>query len=128
MLTIDEIYKAIEANYQPRRKWDQGVKEAALDILESLDMPNAVLPEQFWLCHSLLLNGAPDWSRYSYGGCALVYNVSIAERFFTPSEMRRYMADGHDAGMAFCGESLLDMQTRALYQAERVILRYARRG
>ena len=44
MLTIDEIYKAIEANYQPRRKWDRGVKEAALDILESLDMPNAVLP------------------------------------------------------------------------------------
>ena len=53
-------------------------------------------------------------------------NVDIAARFFTPSEMRRYMADGHDASMAFRGEPLLDLQARALSQAERVISRYAR--
>ena len=63
---------------------------------------------------------------YSYGGCALVYNVDIAARFFTPSEMRRYMANGHDASMAFRGEPMLDLQARALRQAERVISRYAR--
>lgn len=126
MKTIDETYKAIEANYQPHSKWGQGVKETALDILESLDMPNTVLPEHFGPRRSLLLNGACDWRQYSYGGCAIVYNVSIAERFFTASEMRRYMAPGHDASMAFRDESLLDMQTRALVQAERVISRHAR--
>lgn len=55
-----------------------------------------------------------------------MYNVDIAARFFTPSELRRYMADGHDASMAFRGESMLDLQARALRQAECVISRYAR--
>ena len=55
-----------------------------------------------------------------------MYNVDIAARFFTTSELRRYMADGHDASMAFRGEPMLDLQARALRQAERVISRYAR--
>ena len=58
--------------------------------------------------------------------CALVYNVDIAARFFTQSELRRYMANGHDASMAFHGKPMLDSQARALRQAERVISRYAR--
>lgn len=95
-------------------------------LLDSIDMPETVLPEHFGSRRALLLNGADNWREYSYGGCALVYNVDIAARFFTPSEMRRYMADGHDVSMAFRGEPLLDLQARALSQAECVISRYAR--
>ena len=114
MYSIDETYKNIEAEFKPRSKWDQGVKETALAVLDSLDMPETVLPDRFGSRRALLLNGADNWREYSYGGCALVYNVDIAARFFTPSEMRRYMADGHDASMAFRGEPLLDLQARAL--------------
>lgn len=126
MYSIDETYKNIEAEFKPRSKWDQGVKETALAVLDSLDMPETVLPDRFGSRRALLLNGADNWREYSYGGCALVCNVDIAARFFTSSEMRRYMADGHDASMAFRGEPLLDLQARALSQAERVISRYAR--
>lgn len=102
------------------------MKDTALALLDSLDMPETVLPDHFGSRRALLLNGADNWREYSYGGCALVYNVDIAARFFTPSELRRYMADGHDASMAFRGESMLDLQARALRQAECVISRYAR--
>lgn len=83
----------------PRSKWDHGVKDTALALLDSLDMPETVLPDHFGSRRALLLNGADNWREYSYSGCALVCNVDIAARFFTQSEMRRYMADGHDASM-----------------------------
>lgn len=102
------------------------MKDTALALLDSLDMPETVLPDNFESRRALLLNGADNWREYSYGGCGLVYNGDIAVRFFTPSEMRRYMADGHDASMAFRGGSMLDLQARAPRQAERVISRYAR--
>lgn len=126
MYTVNETYKNIEAEFKPRSKWDHGVKDTALALLESLDMPETVLPDHSGLRRALLLNGADNWREYSYGGCALAYDVDIAARFFTPSEMRRYMADGHDASMAFRGEPMLDLQARALKQAECVISRYAR--
>lgn len=126
MYTVNETYKNIEAEFKPRSKWDHGVKDTELALLDSLDMPETVLPDHFESRRALLLNGADNWREYSYGGCALVYNVDIAARFFTPSELRRYMADGHDASMAFRGESMLDLQARALRQEECVISRYAR--
>lgn len=89
------------------------MKDTALALLDSLDMPETVLPDHFESRRALLLNGADNWREYSYGGCALVYNVDIAARFFTPSELRRYMAEGHDASMAFRGEPMLDLQARA---------------
>ena len=45
MYTVDETYKNIEAEFKPRSKWDQGVKETALALLDSLDMPETVLPD-----------------------------------------------------------------------------------
>lgn len=126
MYAVNETYKNIEAEFKPRSKWGHGVKDTALALLDSLDMPKTVLPGHFESRRALLLNGADNWWEYSYRGRALVYNVDIAARFFTTSEIRRYMADGHDASMAFRGESMLDLQARALRQAECVISQYAR--
>lgn len=84
MYTVNETYKNIEAEFKPRSKWDHGVKDTALALLDSLDMPETVLPDHFGSRRALLLNGADNWREYSYGGCALVYNVDIAARFFTP--------------------------------------------
>lgn len=47
MYTVDETYKNIEAEFKPRSKWDQGVKDTALALLDSLDMPETVLPDHF---------------------------------------------------------------------------------
>lgn len=126
MYTVNETYKNIEAEFKSRSKWGHGVKDTAPALPDSLDMPETVLPDHFESRRALLLNGADNWQEYSYSGRALVYNVDIAARFFTTSEIRRYMADGHDASMAFRGESMLDLQARALRQAECVISQYAR--
>lgn len=89
MYTVDETYKNIEAEFKPRSKWDQGVKDTALALLDSLDMTETVLPEHFGSRRALLLNGADNWREYSYGGCALVYNVDIAARLRFP-KFRRF--------------------------------------
>jgi hypothetical protein len=125
MLTVPETIKAIEAT-RPRSKWQQGVKQTALDMLEPFR--DETMPERFADRRKMMLNGARDWESYIYGGCGLVYNRDIAERFFTASEMREYMRPGHDASMAWHGETLLDMYVRAIRQAEVLIARCAREG
>lgn len=66
-----------------------------------------------------LLNGARDWSEYSWGGCALIYDGDIAARVCTPSELRRTHGGQRDPNPR---ETWLDVQARALYQAGAVVL------
>lgn len=66
-----------------------------------------------------LLNGARDWSEYSRGGCALIYDGDIAARVCTPSELRRTHGGQRDPNPR---ETWLDAQARALYQAGAVVL------
>jgi hypothetical protein len=122
MYTVDETYKNIEAEFKPRSKWDQGVKDTALALLDSLDMPETVLPDHFGPRRALLLNGADNWREYSYGGCALVYNVDIAARFFTPSEMRRYMMQAWRSVASLC------LTCRRVPSARRSVLSAGTRG
>lgn len=126
MYTVDETYKNIEAEFKPRSKWDQGVKDTALALLDSLDMPETVLPDHFGSRRALLLNGAGQLAGIQLRRVRSRVQRGYRRQVLHPSEMRRYMADGHDASMAFRGEPLLDLQARALSQAERVISRYAR--
>ena len=70
-----------------------------------------------------LLNGASNWSDYSYGGSSLIYDYDIAERLATPSEIKsRMRKDGSFNQMANARETWLDVQARALYQASRKLL------
>lgn len=107
---VDEIDKR-----RDRSQWDRGVTAQALDMLE--DVESEDLPTTHAELEALLLNGADGWEDYSASGCALVCNYDIAARYMTPSELKRYNADGHDSSMAFHGEELLDMQARACRQA-----------
>lgn len=66
-----------------------------------------------------LLNGARDWSEYSWSGCALVYDAHIAARVCTPSELRRTHGGRRDPNPR---ETWLDVQARALCQACAVVL------
>lgn len=108
------ILEALDSR-KDRSAWDRGVTAQAYEMVESVDVDD--LPESREELRVLLLNGANGWTGYSYDGCALIYNADIAERYMTPSELKRYEAPGHDASMAFRGESLLDMQARACMQA-----------
>lgn len=116
-MTINTIITAIE-NTNPRSAWSRGVKAYALELLE--DLPANVDYGTIESLKADLLNGARDWSQYSWGGSALIYNEDIAERLCTPSELKKTRNGERRPNSR---EEWLDTQARALYQAERLITR-----
>jgi len=98
-------------------KWQNGVNEYAAELYQNMIDNNLDITEEN------LLNGASNWSDYSYGGSSLIYDYDIAERLATPSEIKsRMRKDGSFNQMANARETWLDVQARALYQASRKLL------
>lgn len=119
MKNINDIIKAIETRVD-RSAWDKGVNAYALEMAEGLAeniKGGYIKPEEITTRAGLLaacLNGARDWTEYSYGGCALIYNSAIAERLCTPSELKKTRnGERRPNGR----EEWLDTQARALRQA-----------
>ena len=67
--------------------WGKAVTLYAYELVESLEVEE--LPEDFEEFKTLMLNGADDWSQYSWGGSSLIYDCDIAERTCTPSELKK---------------------------------------
>lgn len=107
-----------------RSTWDNAVKTYAIELAESLDNWNKQ-PESVAELREMMLNGAADWSVYSWGGSSLVYNWDIAERLCTPSELRRLTRKYGSLNTEPGGINLLDIQARALYQAANIVERIA---
>lgn len=104
----------------PRSAWRRAVVSDAVDMVNSLNCSE--IPNNWEELKKLLLNGAADWSAYSYGGCALIYDEDIARHYCTPSELRKVThKDGTISRRANAQENWLDVQARALYQAARII-------
>ena len=70
-----------------------------------------------------LLNGAADWSQYSWGGCSLIYDGDIAERLCCPSELKKTRNGERRPNSR---EEWLDVQARALFQAANRVCRHIR--
>lgn len=95
-----------------RGAWGRAVTAYAINILKDIDGETELCnPKQ---ASEALLNGAPDWCEYSWGGCSLIYDVQIAERVCSPSELRRCRRGERRPNAS---EEWLDVQARALYQA-----------
>ena len=108
----------------PRSTWRRAVVSDSVDLVDSLDCSE--IPNNWEELKKLLLNGAADWSAYSYGGCALVYDEDIARHYCTPSELRKVThKDGTISEQANARENWLDVQARALNQAARLIKQQA---
>lgn len=118
MKTIKELRQAIE-NAASRSAWDQGVKEYALELIEEMNETAEFYGSP--ADKKDLLNGADNWSEYSWGGCSLIYNADIAERLCTPSELKK---TNHGERKPNKGEEWLDTQARALFQAEQMIMQF----
>ena len=103
-----------------RSAWSRGVTAYAVDMLQQIaeyykdgyisadDLATRTTAE------AAALNGARDWSAYSWGGCALVYDGDIAAALCTPSELKRTRNGERRPNSR---EEWLDVQARALYQA-----------
>lgn len=120
-----EIIKA----RKDRSAWDNGVNAYALELVEQLaeaaeggylDAADLTAPR---MLRKALLNGADDWSAYSWGGCSLIYNSDIAERLCCPSELKRTRNGERRPNSR---EEWLDTQARALSQAEARVRRVMR--
>lgn len=110
------IRAAVAAHYSTARgAWNKGVSIYADMLIENIYSADPVTEKT-------LLNGAPNWNEYSWGGCALIYDEDIARTLCNPSELRR-TDNGRRRPNA--REEWLDVQARALYQAARVILTVA---
>lgn len=126
--TIEYLREAVEAE-NPRSAWNKGVKVYALELVDELteaikggyfEMEDIAAPK---LLARQLLNGAADWSQYSWGGCSLIYDEEIAERLCCPSELKKTRNGERRPNSR---EEWLDVQARALYQASRKIQRLAK--
>ena len=128
MKTINELREAINQK-KARSAWDKGVREYALELVETLEegIRGGYFDEKDMQSRNLLkkqlLNGASDWTEYSYGGCSLIYDCDIAERLCTPSELKK-TRNGERRPNA--REEWLDTQARALNQAAMMIVRLAK--
>lgn len=121
-INLEAIKNAIEAR-KTRSAWDKGVTLYALELLDNIrDLPAADNRQEI---KKALLNGARDWSEYSYGGCALIYDSDIAERLCSPSELKRCRGGEWRPNRR---ESWLGVQARALFQACLLICRAAEGG
>ena len=114
-----ELLKKIE-DRAARSAWDKGVKLYAYEIVEGLEVADdAELIKGENISKEILLNGADDWNKYSWGGSSLIYDCDIAERLCTPSELKKTKGGERRPNIR---EEWLDVQARALNQACRIIL------
>ena len=107
------LLEALRCEKPGRSAWARGVQAAAVEIVEALDYLDE-LPASCKDLTGALLNGARDWDAYSWGGCGLIYDEEIAERYCTPSELRRTRNGERRPNSR---EEWLDVQARALCQA-----------
>lgn len=122
MTTLEKIAADLQTYYADRSAWNRGVAIIADDLLEEYAKNHgrkAAAPTM-----ADLLNGADNWSQYSWGGCYLVYDSDIAELLCTPSELKRTRNGERRPNSR---EEWLDVQARALNQAARRIINSAKR-
>lgn len=128
MTNIEKLYQSIESEKQ-RSAWDKGVTKYALELVDQLgEQINGGYFEELDLTESkkvraALLNGAADWSQYSWGGCSLIYDSDIAERLCNPSELKKTRNGERRPNSR---EEWLDTQARALFQAANRVCRHIR--
>lgn len=124
---VAEIAAKVEQT-KTRSAWDKGVKAYALEMLEEMafnaehDYIDMDVFSNTKTLRDTLLNGAQDWSEYSYGGCSLIYDGDIAERLCNPSELKKTRNGERNPNSR---ETWLDVQARALGKASYLIIKTA---
>lgn len=126
--TADRIPVALEKAMQTleqrkdRSAWSRGVTAYAVDMLQQIadyyegGYISADDLETLATAEAVALNGARNWSEYSWGGSALVYDGDIAAALCTPSELKKTRNGERRPNSR---EEWLDVQARALFQAFR---------
>ena len=125
-INTHELHLAVlnEINEKPERSaWGRGVQAYMDEIAYTIaDQVHEVEPTRAAIEH-IALNGARDWSQYSWGGCSLVCDEDIAKLLCPPSTLKRKRSGALPPNSS---EEWLDVQARALAQACRRVCRIAK--
>lgn len=116
-----ELEKINNENSRKRSAWGRGIAVYTAEIMETLKSSmeySGKEPENYSDLKSMMLNGASDWSAYSWGGSSLIYDTDIAKTLCSPSELKK--TDGGNR-RPNSREEWLDVQARALTQAAKRI-------
>ena len=109
-------------NSPAKSAWNKGGRTYALEIfdnyIEEHDSNKQITEKD-------LLNGASNWSEYSWGGSSLIYDEDICKRLSTPSEQKKTRYGERKPNP---NEEWLDVQARALYQAAQIVLSIANKN
>lgn len=124
---IADIRREIET-HPARSAWDKGVRGYAEELFDSYIRDTLHVSDDSTRIGKILekdlLNGARDWSQYSWGGCADIYDCDICERLCSPSEQKKTRGGERRLN---ADEEWLDVQARALQQAARLVIRISSR-
>ena len=119
MPSITKLKRELEKQ-KGRSSWRRGVIEYAWELFDNIEESTDVWEDDipYHLLDRAMLNGADNWSEYSWGGCSLIYDVDIAKTLCAPYELKitdygRKRPNQH--------EEWLDTQARALTQAATLI-------
>lgn len=115
MKILQKTAEALEQinNKRSSSAWKRGVAQYTAELMENVNAYGRE-PESIEDLKSMMLNGARDWSEYSWGGCSLIYDADIAEVLCTPSELKK---TNNGERRPNSREEWLDVQARALGQA-----------
>ena len=114
-MEIKELIYKLE-NKKTRSKWQKAVVIYSVMLLKKIQDDHDQINDNITFndLEVLLLNGAENWSRYSWSGNALISNEDIAKMLATPSELKKYNNGEKRPNRK---EEWLDTQARALTQA-----------
>lgn len=117
--SLEELKTAVaNVNLKQRSAWGRGVGVYCEELIETCEewerKNDEEIPNTRKKLEEVCLNGAYDWSEYSWGGCSFCYNIDIARNLCTPSELKR-TREGIRTPNA--REDWFDVQARALRQA-----------
>lgn len=114
-MTKQNLLTVLKEGYNNARStWNKAVWSDAFDMVAQSEAEEFNTQNY----NEILLNGASSWHEYSWGGCALIYNMDIAKHYCTPSELKK-TRDGLRKPNST--EDWLDVQARALNQACRKV-------
>jgi hypothetical protein len=131
ILTIRSIlnkYRLAKNDEIAIKKLMDAIKADAIDMLKEWFYDNSTETLETSLRGDLehkLLNGAENWSQYSWGGCALCYNDQIMKHYLT-EDTRKALWNRYNQDNDFSFDFLLDMQADCLRVAYLVIRRAAK--
>lgn len=127
MILIADLKRAqrIIERKKTRGRWPEAVRQDALNLIDWLltEAEHTGVFKDKDALHKALLNGAQDWKQYSFG-CGSVAdcdNLRLATRYASESGLKNLRYKEGGVRNPKTGGTWLDVQAKALAQAEQLI-------